>query len=255
MKRAGGQKSPRCASPSFTSGAHGAVGAAVHRAARPGRQGRRARPARQRRRPAQRGRADLLDLPPRRAVVSTTGRARPEHIYNATGGAISAKIPVVVLVDRQTGVGVGDRHRRAAGPPPRDGRRHAHVRQGRLPGGRAAVQRRRARHHRRRVLPARAGATSAAAASSRAPASRPDVQAPDNPKTQAATRRSDAGAEGRSRAEAGSTPTRAPRSAVLEKRGRFLAATPFFARGRRASTIDKPRPAPRAGRATSCWSG
>ena len=32
-------------------------------------------------------------------VVSTKGRARPEHVYNATGGAIPAKIPVVVLVD------------------------------------------------------------------------------------------------------------------------------------------------------------
>src|SRR3954453_21459610 len=32
-------------------------------------------------------------------VVSTKGRARPEHVYNATGGAIPGKIPVVVLVD------------------------------------------------------------------------------------------------------------------------------------------------------------
>jgi carboxyl-terminal processing protease len=32
-------------------------------------------------------------------IVSTKGRARPEHVYNATGGAISGKIPVVVLVD------------------------------------------------------------------------------------------------------------------------------------------------------------
>jgi len=32
-------------------------------------------------------------------VVSTKGRARPEQVYNATGGAISGKIPVVVLVD------------------------------------------------------------------------------------------------------------------------------------------------------------
>jgi len=32
-------------------------------------------------------------------VVSTKGRARPEQVYNATGGAISSKIPVVVLVD------------------------------------------------------------------------------------------------------------------------------------------------------------
>jgi carboxyl-terminal processing protease len=32
-------------------------------------------------------------------VVSTKGRARPEQVYNAEGGAISPKIPVVVLVD------------------------------------------------------------------------------------------------------------------------------------------------------------
>ncbi len=33
-------------------------------------------------------------------VVSTKGRARAERVYNATGGAISSKIPVVVLVDQ-----------------------------------------------------------------------------------------------------------------------------------------------------------
>ena len=32
-------------------------------------------------------------------VVSTKGRARPERVYNASGGAISEKVPVVVLVD------------------------------------------------------------------------------------------------------------------------------------------------------------
>jgi carboxyl-terminal processing protease len=32
-------------------------------------------------------------------VVSTKGRARPEHVYNAIGGAIPDDIPVVVLVD------------------------------------------------------------------------------------------------------------------------------------------------------------
>jgi carboxyl-terminal processing protease len=35
-------------------------------------------------------------------VVSTKGRARPEHTYTATGGAISTKIPVVVLVNGRT---------------------------------------------------------------------------------------------------------------------------------------------------------
>ena len=32
-------------------------------------------------------------------VVSTKGRARPERVYNAEGGAIKSSIPVVVLVD------------------------------------------------------------------------------------------------------------------------------------------------------------
>jgi carboxyl-terminal processing protease len=32
-------------------------------------------------------------------IVSTKGRSRPEHVYNATGHAISTKIPVTVLVD------------------------------------------------------------------------------------------------------------------------------------------------------------
>ena len=36
---------------------------------------------------------------PEGRVVSTKGRARPERVYNATGGAIDDKIPVVVLVD------------------------------------------------------------------------------------------------------------------------------------------------------------
>jgi carboxyl-terminal processing protease len=32
-------------------------------------------------------------------IVSTKGRARPEHVYDATGGAINQDIPVVVLVN------------------------------------------------------------------------------------------------------------------------------------------------------------
>ena len=35
-------------------------------------------------------------------IVSTDGRARPRHVYMATGGAIPASVPVVVLVDRGT---------------------------------------------------------------------------------------------------------------------------------------------------------
>ena len=65
-----------------------------------GRQGRRARPAPQRRRPAQRGgRPSSSVFLKDGRVVSTKGRARPENVYNATGGAIADNIPVVVLVD------------------------------------------------------------------------------------------------------------------------------------------------------------
>jgi carboxyl-terminal processing protease len=84
---------------SFTSGAHSEVGNAVRKQIAGGAQG------------------IVLDLRgngggllneavqiasifiPDGRIVSTKGRARPEHVYNATGGAISGKIPVVVLVD------------------------------------------------------------------------------------------------------------------------------------------------------------
>jgi carboxyl-terminal processing protease len=35
-------------------------------------------------------------------IVSTKGRNRPERVYSATGKAISSKIPVVVLVNKQS---------------------------------------------------------------------------------------------------------------------------------------------------------
>jgi carboxyl-terminal processing protease len=39
---------------------------------------------------------------PNGTIVSTDGRARPKHIFKATGGAIDGKIPVVVLVNRES---------------------------------------------------------------------------------------------------------------------------------------------------------
>ncbi|MFN8174034.1 MAG: S41 family peptidase [Solirubrobacteraceae bacterium] len=39
---------------------------------------------------------------PEGTVVSTRGRSRPRRVYDATGGAIPARIPVVVLVDHGT---------------------------------------------------------------------------------------------------------------------------------------------------------
>ena len=35
-------------------------------------------------------------------IVSTKGRSRPERVYEATGGAIPASVPVAVLVNRQS---------------------------------------------------------------------------------------------------------------------------------------------------------
>jgi carboxyl-terminal processing protease len=102
MKRAGGQKVAYVRLASFTSGAHAAVGSAVRRLLGQGAKG------------------VVLDLRdngggllneavlissiflPDGTIVSTRGRARPEHTYDATGGAISGKIPVTVLVNRQT---------------------------------------------------------------------------------------------------------------------------------------------------------
>jgi carboxyl-terminal processing protease len=102
MKRAGGQKVAYVRLSSFTSGAHGAVGSAVRRLLGQGAKG------------------VVLDLRnngggllneavlissifiPDGKIVSTRGRARPEHTYDATGDAISGKIPVTVLVNRQT---------------------------------------------------------------------------------------------------------------------------------------------------------
>ena len=104
-------------------------------------------------------------------IVSTAGRSQPRQVYMAKGGAISTKIPLVVLVDRGTASAaeivtgaLQDRHRRAR-------RRHPHLRQGRLPGDPAAAQRRRAGHHGRRVLHPQRHATSGAAACGAAPGS------------------------------------------------------------------------------------
>jgi len=39
---------------------------------------------------------------PQGRIVSTKGRSRPEHVYDATGGAISPKLPMAVLVNGNT---------------------------------------------------------------------------------------------------------------------------------------------------------
>ena len=102
MERKGSRKVGHVHLAGFTSGAHGEVSQAVHKLLREGAGG------------------IVLDLRdngggllneavlissifiPEGKIVSTKGRSRPERIYEATGGAIPAKVPVAVLVNRQS---------------------------------------------------------------------------------------------------------------------------------------------------------
>ena len=102
MERKGSRKVGHVHLAGFTSGAHGEVSQAVHKLLREGADG------------------IVLDLRdngggllneavlissifiPEGKIVSTKGRSRPEHVYEATGGAIPAKVPVAVLVNRQS---------------------------------------------------------------------------------------------------------------------------------------------------------
>ena len=99
MRREAGQKIAHVRLAGFTSGAHGEVGAAVRRLLDRGAGG------------------VVLDLRdngggllneavlvssvfiPDGKIVTTKGRSRPTQVYEATGGAIDADIPVVVLVN------------------------------------------------------------------------------------------------------------------------------------------------------------
>jgi carboxyl-terminal processing protease len=85
---------------SFTAGSHGEVDAAVQKVLKQGAKGVVL--------DLRHNTGGLLDeavqtasiFVPDGRIVSTKGRARPEHVYNATGGAISPKVPLAVLVDR-----------------------------------------------------------------------------------------------------------------------------------------------------------
>lgn len=102
MERVGDRKVAHVRLASFTSGAHGAVGEEVRRLLDEGAEG------------------VVLDLRdngggllneavlissifiPDGRIVSTRGRNRPERVYEATGGAIDADIPVAVLVNENS---------------------------------------------------------------------------------------------------------------------------------------------------------
>ena len=102
IERSGSQRIAHVRLAGFTSGAHGEVGQAVRKRLREGADG------------------VVLDLRdngggllneavlvssifiPEGKIVSTRGRSRPERVYEATGGAISTDVPVVVLVNKQS---------------------------------------------------------------------------------------------------------------------------------------------------------
>jgi carboxyl-terminal processing protease len=102
MKRSGGTKIAHVTLSSFTSGAHDAVRKAVDRLLKDGAQG------------------VVLDLRdngggllneavltasifiPEGTIVSTKGRTRPRRVFEASGHPIDTKIPVVVLVNRDS---------------------------------------------------------------------------------------------------------------------------------------------------------
>ena len=102
MRESGGMKVAHVRLAGFTSGAHGEVRKAIDRLTKQGAEG------------------VVLDLRdngggllneavltasifiPEGTIVSTKGRARPRRVFEATGDPIDSKIPVVVLVDRES---------------------------------------------------------------------------------------------------------------------------------------------------------
>ena len=192
MSDAGGKKiALRARSPSFTSGAHGEV-------ARRGAQAARARAPRASCSTCATTAAACSTRPcssprsssPTGTIVSTEGRARPEHVYNADRRRDLAQDPGRRARRPRHRVGVGDRHRRAAGPPPRR-RSSARARSARASSRRSSSSPTAARSTSPSASTSRpAGATSAAAASSTGAGITPDVKAQRQPARPSATRRS-----------------------------------------------------------------
>ena len=178
--------------------------------------------------------------------MTTRGRNQPTHVYLAKGNAIAPRIPVVVLVDHGTAssaeivtAALQDRGRaKVVG--------HPHVREGRLPGDPAALGRRRTRHHGRRVLHAerpqprwrrrqarrrrhaeRLRGRQYAGSRSRAAGCRASAVEQDRRRVTRTTGGS--GAAAGPRASSGNE----ARVALVQRRGKFLVAEPFFSSGPR----------------------
>ena len=120
-----------------------------------------------------------------------------------------------------------DRDRRAAGPPSRRDRRHAHLRQGRLPGHPAALQRRRDRSSRPASTTSRTAPISAPGVCG---AGRGSSRTSSSPRDRAATATPAAGGAAGPRRQGPLSRGARAFPALLERRGRFVVASELFGR-------------------------
>ena len=185
-----------------------------------------------------------------------TGAAQPRQVYTATGGAIAGLDPGRGARRPGHRLGGGDRHRRAPGSPPRHGGR-ARTRTARASsrrssqlsnGGALDITVGRVLHA-QRAQPRRRRRQGGRRASS--PTSTPSTirtrHGDDAPAVAAVV--TGLGAKSPVSATGRAAPAGCRAVAVLERRGKFLVAEPFFERGPRL--VVEPRPARSA---SATWS-
>ena len=244
MARSGDEKVAYVKLASFTSGAHGAVGKAVRGLVGKG------------------AKSVVLDLRdngggllneavlvssifiPEGKIVTTRGRSRPERVFEATGGAISTKIPVAVLVNDQsasaseivTGA-LQDRDRATVVGTRTFGKGVFQEIKQLSNGGALDIT------VGEYFTPS--GKNLGGGGPKKGAGITPDVKAEDNEKTKR-DEALDVAVKTVARGHGVSAAHHPGASPSLEKRGRFFTATPFFARGRRIN-LDKPPREVRAG--------